>query len=259
VKVAGPTDKACQVEARLHELSADRDRLKDEQTKLEHLAAGLMIDLQSSLLASESDQIAVPAPRGSLRHSDSDSSLSLLGLRLPLDAASPSVIADDSDVSSRSRTKNVSRYSASSDDIDVSNRSRTGLLPSPSGEGGAGPSRTSDRAAHPAIRATQSFSPGRTSAHAPPAASPSPHGPLPGPARGAWAGAATAARVNFRTGMSGHAALTSSRLLRPHEGGLAARPGAGGRRTMGHHAGISKAGSFATTSSLWESPCAGGA
>ena len=33
--VGGTSDRACQIEATLHELSIERDRLKNEQTKLE--------------------------------------------------------------------------------------------------------------------------------------------------------------------------------------------------------------------------------
>lgn len=256
VKVAGPTDKACQIEAMLHELSIERDRLKRDQTKLERLAAGLMIDLQSSLIASDADQIAVPAPRGSLRRSDSDSSLSLIGARLTLDSSSPNVSADDIDFSNRSRTRLMPRAIVAADDIDVSNRSRTRLASHSSGEGGSSVSQQPVRE-HPEIRASQSHSPGRTSA----APCSPPRGSICGHPYGSFAGpgaaGASPARVNFRTGMSGHRALTSSHS-HPHD--FIERQG--GRRSMSHHAGISTtgsyAGSYAPHSSFWESPCAGG-
>lgn len=73
VKVGGPNDKACHIEATLHELSIERDRLKREQIKLERLSAGLMIDLQSTLLTTSEDHVITPAPKGFLRMSDSDS------------------------------------------------------------------------------------------------------------------------------------------------------------------------------------------
>ena len=90
--VGGTSDKACQIEAMLHELSLERNRLKNEQTKLEHLSAGLMIDLQSSLLTSE-DRVVVSAPEGSLLRSESELSLAVLNKSA----------VDDIDVSKRSR------------------------------------------------------------------------------------------------------------------------------------------------------------
>jgi len=74
VKVGGTSDRACQIEATLHELSIERDRLKNEQTKLERLSAGLMIDLQSTLLTSD-DHVICSAPEGMPRI-DSDLELS---------------------------------------------------------------------------------------------------------------------------------------------------------------------------------------
>ena len=51
----------------LHEISLERRRLREEQTSLERLASGLMIDLQSSLLASDDSQVIVAAPEGAPR------------------------------------------------------------------------------------------------------------------------------------------------------------------------------------------------
>lgn len=90
--VGGTSDRACQIEATLHELSLERDRLKNEQTKLERLAAGLMIDLQSTLLTSD-DHVICSAPEGMPRN---DSELEITSRR----GAKPSF--DDISVNSRS-------------------------------------------------------------------------------------------------------------------------------------------------------------
>lgn len=92
VKVGGTSDRACQIEATLHELSMERDRLKNEQTQLERLSAGLMIDLQSTLLTSD-DHVITPAPEGMLRV-DSDFELS---------TRQPKTTLDDSSLGTRSK------------------------------------------------------------------------------------------------------------------------------------------------------------
>lgn len=229
-KVGGTSDKACQIEAMLHELSIERNRLKHEQTKLERLSAGLMIDLQSSLLTSD-DHVVVPAPEGSLLRSDSELSVSLRG-KQPGDRAAV-------------------------DDIDVSTRSRTRLTPprSMDGEGGGGRGGGADRVEHGGhphreIRTAKSHSPGRSSSlggrsggNKPPPSPPygqmTPGGLGPGGGGGGahgWSPSAvnTPTRVNFRTGLSGHRALTSSHS-HPHDfidrGATI--------RSMSNHAGIS--------------------
>lgn len=70
----------------------ERDRLKNEQTQLERLSAGLMIDLQSTLLSSD-DHVITPAPEGMLRL-DSDFDLS---------TRQPETTLDDSSLGTRSK------------------------------------------------------------------------------------------------------------------------------------------------------------
>ena len=215
--VGGTSDKACQIEAMLHELSIERNRLKHEQMKLERLSAGLMIDLQSSLLTSD-DHVVVPAPEGSLRRSDSEMSLTngKLGER---------------------RTSKVSL-----DDIDVSARSGTVLSPPRDGPATAINNNQSmtqpQQRTHRGLRTAKSHSPGRNSA-----LSGSQSKPPPSPPFGQvhtqqqqhnWSNINTPTRVNFRTGLSGHRALTSSHS-HPHDfidrGATI--------RSMSNHAGIS--------------------
>lgn len=207
VKVGGTSDKACQIEAMLHELSIERNRLKNEQTKLERLAAGLMIDLQSTLLTSD-DKVVVPAPEGSLIRTDSE--LSLLN-------------------------KSRAAANVSLDDIDVSTRSRTVLTPPRGSEGGQGSQNH-----HREIRTAKSHSPGRSSG--PGGATRAPKAP-PSPPYGQvssnipqnnWSTVNTPTRVNFRTGLSGHRALTSS-LSHPHDF-IDSRSRV---RSMSNHSGIS--------------------
>eukprot|EP00579_Thalassiosira_antarctica_P032163 CAMPEP_0201994240 /NCGR_PEP_ID=MMETSP0905-20130828/2146_1 /ASSEMBLY_ACC=CAM_ASM_000554 /TAXON_ID=420261 /ORGANISM="Thalassiosira antarctica, Strain CCMP982" /LENGTH=797 /DNA_ID=CAMNT_0048549173 /DNA_START=375 /DNA_END=2768 /DNA_ORIENTATION=- len=213
VKVGGTSDKACQIEAMLHELSLERNRLKHEQTKLECLSAGLMIDFQSSLITSD-DRVVVPAPAGSLLRNDSELSLSLLSTGRQLDTTS---------------NPNISL-----DDIDISTRSKAVQTP---------PRSTKNE--HRLIRTAKSHSPGRTSSLAPkPKAPPSPpYGQVTSnmPAH-SWSNANTPTRVNFRTGLSGHRALTSSHS-HPHDflGGSALR-------SMSNHAGISSSKKSASNS-----------
>ena len=173
----------------LHELSIERNRLKHEQTKLERLSAGLMIDLQSTLITSD-DHVVVSAPEG-MHRSDSDLSLA-----------------------ARDKIQNSAR-----DDIDVSTRSRT-VLTKDSHDG---------EQLHRQIRTAKSHSPGRnnsniggttTSRKSPPSP---PYGQVtPGAIPSSWYQSApppicsTPTRVNFRTGLSGHRALTSSHS-HPHD------------------------------------------
>lgn len=217
VKVGGTSDKACQIEAMLHELSIERNRLKHEQMKLERLSAGLMIDLQSSLITSD-DHVVVPAPEGSLKRSDSEVSLKLRKNSTTGDAVS------------------------SVDDIDVSTRSRTGLTPPRSMDGGTTtqqPPSMNDQHRHREIRTAKSHSPGRTTQPASAKTPPSPpYGQVvpPNLQQPNWSSMVyTPTRVNFRTGLSGHRALTSSHS-HPHD---FIDRGYATVRSMSNHAGIS--------------------
>lgn len=114
--VGGTSDRACQIEATLHELSIERDRLKNEQTKLERLSAGLMIDLQSTLLTSD-DHVICSAPEGMPRI---DSDLDLLAREdLSINSRKPSL--DDISVNSRSpKPVHDSPTSAATQEIRIS-------------------------------------------------------------------------------------------------------------------------------------------
>jgi hypothetical protein len=191
----------------LHELSLERNRLKHEQMKLERLSAGLMIDLQSSLLTSD-DHVVVPAPKGLIR--------------------------SDSDLSYSVRSKSPPGSSCCQDDIDVSSRSRPG-----GGEQGQYNQPSSQY--HREIRTAKSHSPGRSSSLGPqnklPPSPPFAH-VLPSlTSHQNWSSASggvnTPTRVNFRTGLSGHRALTSTHS-HPHD-----FIGGGAVRSMSNHAGIS--------------------
>jgi len=231
VKVGGSSDKACQIEAMLHELSLERNRLKQEQTKLERLSAGLMIDLQSSLITSD-DKVVVSAPEGSLlRRCDSDLSPSLLGTGRHLNTSSPNV---------------------SLDDIDISNRSKSILSPSHSSKDDTqSPAQPME---HQEIRTTQSHSPGRMTSSLGRSAPPTP--PY-GQGTSNAHGSSTPMRVDFRTGLSGHRALTSSHS-HPHDF-IESRGTGTTIRSMSNHAGISmNVFPNAMPHSFWESPCAGG-
>ena len=177
----------------LHELSLERNRLKHEQMKLERLSAGLMIDLQSSLLTSE-DRVVVPAPEGSL-----------------LPELSSSI----------NRNKSLPQDRTSVDDIDVSTRSGARLTPARSHEHHVAFGNTpspSRYAQHREIRTAKSHSPGRSKRDAKSPPSP-PYGqvtPNFHPSNHNWATVNTPTRVNFRTGLSGHRALTSSHS-HPHD------------------------------------------
>jgi len=218
VKVGGTSDKACQIEAMLHELSLERTRLKAEQTKLERMSAGLMIDLQSTLLSTSDDHVVVPAPKGSLARVDSDASLSV----------------------------STHRRESSKDDIDVSSRSRRVLTPP---RGGA-PAASPPEARQPReVRMAKSHSPGRhptlaaggAGGRRPPPSPPYGQAPTPAtpdirpsPSQSQSSGL-TPTRVNFRTGMSGHRALTSS-YSHPHDF-INRAEGIG--RSYSNHAGVS--------------------
>jgi len=182
VKVGGSSDKACQIEALLHELSLERTRLKHEQTKLERLSAGLMIDLQSTLITSD-DHVVVPAPEGVLQiESETDLSISL---------------------------RKPNSGTVSIDDIDISARSRTVATPPRSQVSGELPKRTQSQPR--AIRTAKSHSPGRTNSligNTPPSP---PYGQSqPNATSGYLPNFNTPTRVSFRSGLSGHKALSSS-------------------------------------------------
>ena len=180
----------------LHELSLERTRLKAEQTKLERMSAGLMIDLQSTLRFSD-DHVVVPAPTGSLARVDSDASLSL--------------------------STSTHRRQTSVDDLEVSARSKTALTPPRSGaRASASAVASAPEARQPReVRMAKSHSPGRHPALAggkPPPSPPYGHAattPVIGPSPSQPNGL-TPTRVNFRTGLSGHRALTSS-YSHPHD------------------------------------------
>ena len=193
IAVGGTSDKACQIEAMLHELSIERNRLKQEQMKLERLSAGLMIDLQSSLLTSD-DNVVVSAPVGMAR---SESELSLSQRR------------SDSEL-------NICPKNASLDDIVVNGRSPE--------------TNCSQQQLQREIRTAKSHSPGRSPSLGLASVTP------PSPPYSQTAGNPilnTPTRVNFRTGLSGHRALTSSHS-HPHD-----FIGGGAIRSMSNHAGIS--------------------
>lgn len=192
-QVGGTSDKACQIEAMLHELSLERNKLKYEQKKLEHLSAGLMIDLQCSLLTSD-DTVIVHAPEG---------------LPTPL------------------RLERQTSH-ASRDDLDIKNDSITRRLdivrPQPPA------TTTNARIERHQIRTAKSHSPGRMNYTPPTPPSPPYNQTTPGGTVNSYA-AITPTRVNFRTGLSGHRALSSSHS-HPHD---FIHPIS---RTMSNHAGI---------------------
>lgn len=179
--VGGTSDKACQIEAMLHELSLERTRLKHEQKKLEHLSAGLMIDLQCSLLTSD-DTVIVQAPEG-------------LALMVPtrMDRQSSNASKDDMDIRPPPTNTNVATQPHE-------------------------------------ILTVKSHSPGRTYAVTPP--SPPNNQTTPGRST-VNSYAVTPTRVNFRTGLSGHRALSSSHS-HPHD---FIQP-MGPSRSMSNHAGL---------------------
>lgn len=204
--VGGTSDKACQIEAMLHELSIERNRLKHDQMKLERLSAGLMIDLQSSLLTSD-DHVVVSAPEGLLR---SETEVSLLPHR-----------RSESDHLGSSR-KVPPPTAVSLDDIEVSARSP----PVIDNQGGYS---TQHLQLQRELRTAKSHSPGRSQSLLKCETPPSPpYGQMQGNPN-----LNTPARVNFRTGLSGHRALTSSHS-HPHD-----FIGTPTIRSMSNHMGIS--------------------
>lgn len=205
VKVGGTSDKACQIEAMLHELSIERNRLKHDQMKLERLSAGLMIDLQSSLLTSD-DNVVVPAPVELLR---SESEIMSLPHRR-------------SESEAHIGSRKVTHTSAISlDDIEVSARSP------PDVRGGTPQQILLQQQRE--IRTAKSHSPGRSQSLVKYETPPSPpYGQIQGNPN-----LNTPTRVNFRTGLSGHRALTSS-YSHPHD-----FIGTPTIRSMSNHSGIS--------------------
>mmetsp|Transcript_23501 Transcript_23501/g.49624 ORF Transcript_23501/g.49624 Transcript_23501/m.49624 type:complete len:632 (-) Transcript_23501:458-2353(-) len=207
VKVGGSSDSACQIEAMLHELSIERNRLKHEQQKLERLSSGLMIDLQSSLLADE-DHVIEPAPEGMPR---SDSDLSII-LPNKMDRQPSNVSVDDIDLSLHSRQ----------------------ILTSPR----SFLSNTQDSEQPREIRTAKSHSPGRVASNFPLQSTPNKNEKAPQSPGASYSPQQfvtnTPTRVNFRTGLSGHRALTSS-FSHPHDF-IDYR---GQSRSMSNHAGLS--------------------
>ena len=154
-----------------------------------------MIDLQSSLLTSD-DNVVVSAPAGMIR---SDSELSMTHRR------------SDSDLNLGS-SKVPGAAATSLDDIVVNLR--------------ASPAQ---QQLQREIRTAKSHSPGRSSSLGLLVTPPSPpYGQI-----GSNPSLNTPTRVNFRTGLSGHRALTSSHS-HPHD-----FIGGGTIRSMSNHAGIS--------------------
>lgn len=201
--VGGTSDKACQIEAILHELSIERDRLKYEQKKLERLSAGLMIDLQSSLLMDE-DHVVVPAPEGMLR-SESELSLSMPN---KMDRQANNISVDDLDISTRSKSILISPH--------VNNNV------------------VGDNEQPREIRTAKSHSPGRNSFMMNLTSTPIKAPPSPNSNYSSTNSTSTPTRVNFRTGLSGHRALSSS-LVHPHD----FIDHRGPSRSMSNHAGLS--------------------
>lgn len=197
----------------LHELSLERNRLKNEQTKLERISAGLMIDLQSSLITSD-DNVVVSAPK--IQQSDSEPDLGRLG---------SNNAKDDIDVSTRTTTPFGGLDQQGSE-------LNSALIPD-----------------NLQIRTAKSHSPGRTNTplggptvvrnKAPPSP---PYGQITPTTAPHHLSIQTPTRVNFRTGMSGHRALTSSHS-HPHD---FLSPGA--PRSMSNHAGAGILGSKKTGS-----------
>lgn len=188
----------------LHELSIERNRLKHEQKKLEHLSAGLMIDLQCSLLTSD-DTVIVHAPEG---------------LPPKMDRQSSTVSKDES-------------FKENSDtQSQTTGRGLSPVPPPPQTSRNINTSRSTDpierQPQH--IRTAKSHSPGRNYS--------TPHSPpynqmTPGGSNANNNYAMTPTRVNWRTGLSGHRALSSSHS-HPHD---FIQP-IGPSRSMSNHAGL---------------------
>lgn len=194
--VGGTSDKACQIEAMLHELSLERNRLKHEQKKLEHLSAGLMIDLQCSLLTSD-DTVIVHAPEG------------LAPVPNRMDRQSSTASKDDLEINTHSRKGG-----------------RSPVRPPPVSKAVSIETKQPHE-----IRTAKSHSPGRNySTYTPPSP---PYNPTTPGGSSVNSYAMTPTRVNFRTGLSGHRALSSSHS-HPHD---FIQP-IGPSRSMSNHAGL---------------------
>ena len=198
--VGGTSDKACQIEAMLHELSLERNRLKHEQKKLEHLSAGLMIDLQCSLLTSD-DTVIVHAPEG---------------LPPKVDRQSSTVAPKDNMLEKNTQSQITGRISP----VRPTQTTRN-----------INTSRSTDHVERQPqhIRAAKSHSPGRNYSTPP---SPPYNQMTPGGSN-VNSYAMTPTRVNWRTGLSGHRALSSSHS-HPHD---FIQP-IGPSRSMSNHAGL---------------------
>lgn len=118
---------ACQLEALLHELSLERLRLKQEQKKLERVAAGVMIDLQSSLLVDD-DVVVVSAPVG-LPRRPSESELSFMLAKNTFDRQ---ISKDDISVRSRSINSSTPQRELGLEDEDIQRTIRPVQSDSPS-------------------------------------------------------------------------------------------------------------------------------
>ena len=189
VKVGGTFDRACQVESTLHELSIERDLLKHEQTKLERLAAGLMIDLQSTLLTSDDHVICSP-PKGFLHGTDSDS----------CDSDRMSCIFEDM------------AMRATNDEVTEETMNTTSSCP---------------RMTKAPVFTARSHSPIRKANFSTTSQPQQTSTPIT-PTR----------EVNWRTGLSGHRALTNSHSPHPHDF-ISALLGVTAK-SMSNHAGVSK-------------------
>eukprot|EP00985_Skeletonema_marinoi_P019219 scaffold10949_cov92-Skeletonema_marinoi.AAC.1 len=187
VKIGEATDKACKIESTLLELSIERDLLRYEQTKLERLSAGLMIDLQSTLFTSDDHVICAP-PNGFLHGTDSDL----------CDSIRNSCSLDDIDDMTIMRAKN--------DEVpeEAVNTPSTAKVPVFTAKSHS----PNQRATLPTmIQPQQVTTPTR--------------------------------EVNWRTGLSGHRALTNSQSPHPHDF-IGASSSGGAARLMSNHAGVSK-------------------
>eukprot|EP00984_Skeletonema_dohrnii_P021859 scaffold11034_cov155-Skeletonema_dohrnii-CCMP3373.AAC.9 len=187
VKIGEATDKACKIESTLLELSIERDLLRYEQTKLERLSAGLMIDLQSTLFTSDDHVICAP-PNSFLHGTDSDL----------CDSIRNSCSLDDIDDITIMRAKN--------DEVPEEAVSTPSTAKAP-------------------VFTAKSHSPNQK-ATLPTMIQPQ---QVTTPTR----------EVNWRTGLSGHRALTNSQSPHPHDF-IGASSSGGAARLMSNHAGVSK-------------------
>ncbi len=204
VKVSGTSDRACLIESALHELSIERDRLKSEQTKLERLSAGLMIDLQSTILSSDDHVICSP-PKDFLLHTSSDS----------CDSRRKKTLGSLDDI-------NVMKSTRKADDVLA-----VGEMKTPS-------SCPRPTAAVAPVTTARSHSPSWKANLLPSSLSQSQVTPT--------------REVNWRTGLSGHRALTSSHS-HPHD--FIGTSSGGTIRSMSNHAGVSKSKSSRPRASIY--------